>query len=52
MVNDPIDKSYISPIDRFLYAFDKKHPPSASQRKEIEKHKRIQKMRDNKSDLV
>lgn len=42
-----IDKSYISPYDKFLCDFDKKHSKSTSQQKEIEKHRRIAALRDN-----
>lgn len=42
-----IDKAYISPIDKFLYAFDKAHPKSKSQIAEIKKNKRIAILRDN-----
>lgn len=39
---------YTSPIDQFLITFDETHPRlSASQRKEIDKYKRIDEMRDN-----
>lgn len=38
---------YISELDQFLKAFDRKHTKlSASQRKEIAKYKRIHEMRD------
>ena len=42
-----IDKSYISPDDKFLFAFDEGHAKSASQLKEIKKHQRIATLRDN-----
>lgn len=42
-----IDKSYISPYDEFLFAFDRKNAKSVSQKKEIEKHRRIAELRDN-----
>lgn len=42
-----INKAYVSPYDKFLYNFDAKHPKSASQLKEISKHKRIALLRDN-----
>lgn len=48
MSNHDIDKAYISPYDRFLAEFDATHKKSASQIKEIEKHQRIAKMRDDK----
>lgn len=41
-----IDKAYVSPYDKFLRAFDAKHTPSASQQREIAKHKKIFKKRD------
>jgi hypothetical protein len=44
-----IDKAYVSPFDKFLRTFDKKHAPSASQQKEIAKHEKIFKKRDQKS---
>lgn len=45
-----IDKAYISPYDKFLYAFDASHDKTKSQLKEINKHNRIFKLRDNKSE--
>ncbi len=42
-----IDKAYVSSYDEFLTRFDSDHPKSASQIKEINKHKRIAKLRDN-----
>lgn len=51
MSNEPIDKNYISPIDRFLYAFDKAHAPSDAQQAEHEKHARIAALRDIKSPI-
>lgn len=47
MQNDEINKAYISPIDLFLYNFDQTHAPSASQIAEIEKYKKVFKLRDN-----
>lgn len=41
-----IDKAYVSPIDRFLYEFDRTHEKSPSQLKEIAKHRRIAALRD------
>jgi hypothetical protein len=46
MSTPDIDKAYISPYDKFLYTFDANHTPSASQQKEIKKHQRIAKLRD------
>ena len=45
--NHDIDKAYVSPYDRFLFEFDNTHLRSASQEKEIEKHRRIAALRDN-----
>jgi hypothetical protein len=42
-----LNKAYISPIDEFLFKFDKNHEKSASQMREILKHKRIFQLRDN-----
>lgn len=41
-----VDKSYVSPYDKFLYELSKKEL-SDSQRKEYEKHKKIARLRDN-----
>jgi hypothetical protein len=48
MNSNDIDKAYVSPYDKFLFEFDATHNKSASQIKEINKHKRIFLMRDNK----
>jgi hypothetical protein len=48
MNTNDIDKSYVSPYDKFLFEFDATHSKSESQIKEIVKHERIAKMRDNK----
>lgn len=50
MSNKEIDKAYVSPHDRFLFEFDATHDKTASQRKEIEKHRRIAFLRDHKKD--
>lgn len=47
MVNQDIDKAYISPYDRFLFEFDATHEKSASQLKEIKKYERIFALRDS-----
>ena len=44
-----IDKSYVSPYDKFLRAFDATHAPSASQQQEKAKHDKLFKQRDKKS---
>lgn len=49
MSHPDIDKAYVSPYDRFLYQFDAKHEKTASQLKEIKKHERIARLRDNAS---
>lgn len=49
MSTQDIDKAYVSPYDKFLYGFDATHKKSASQIKEIEKHAKISKMRDDKN---
>ncbi len=48
MNSNDIDKAYVSPYDKFFFEFDATHAKSASQLKEINKHKRIALMRDNK----
>lgn len=45
--SNDIDKAYVSPYDKFLFAFDANHQKTASQLKEINKHKRIAFLRDN-----
>ncbi|KTC76034.1 hypothetical protein Lbir_0103 [Legionella birminghamensis] len=47
MSKNDIDKAYVSPIDKFLFQFDAEHEKSASQKKEIKKHKRIFYYRDH-----
>lgn len=47
MSKHDIDKAYISPIDHFLYDFDQEHEKTQSQLKEIKKHERIAKLRDD-----
>lgn len=42
-----IDKSYVSPYDRFLYEYDATHEKTPSQLKEIKKHQRIFALRDD-----
>lgn len=43
-----IDKHFISEYDKFLRAFDDKHPEKTkSQLKEINKHNRLAKLRDD-----
>lgn len=50
-MNKPdIDKAYVSPYDEFLFRFDRDHAKSASQLAEINKHKRIAALRDNKQE--
>lgn len=42
------DKNFVSDLDKFLQAWDEQHPElSASQQKEIKKHKRVQQLRDH-----
>jgi hypothetical protein len=48
MNSNDIDKAYVSPYDKFFFEFDATHKKSASQLKEIKKHKRVFLMRDNK----
>lgn len=48
MSNQDIDKAYVSPYDKFLYQFDATHTKSASQLKEIQKHERLARIRDDK----
>jgi len=42
-----LDKHYVSDIDKFIQAFNTRHPiQSASQKAEIKKHQRIFALRD------
>lgn len=43
-----LDKFYVSPYDKFLFEFDLKHEKSNSQLKEIKKHERIARLRDDR----
>ena len=47
MSKHDIDKSYVSPYDKFLFEFDATHEKSPSQLKEIKKHQRIASLRDD-----
>lgn len=48
MSKQPLSTSYISEIDQFLQTFDKEHPGlSKSQQKEVDKYRRIYRLRDN-----
>lgn len=47
MSNQDIDKAYVSPYDKFLRQYDKTHEKTPSQLKEIKKHERIFKLRDD-----
>jgi hypothetical protein len=47
MSDKDINKAYVSPYDKFMFRFDVEHELSASQKKEIKKHERIFKLRDN-----
>lgn len=47
MTRHDINKAYVSPYDKFLKRFDRKHELSASQLKEIKKYSRIFNLRDN-----
>ncbi|MBS0358743.1 MAG: hypothetical protein JSS53_05720 [Proteobacteria bacterium] len=44
---DNLDKHYVSDITKFLNELQHELPLSASQKKEIAKHQRIAKLRDN-----
>lgn len=41
------NKHYVSEIDKELAKFDQTHPKSASQQAEIDKHERVNRLRDN-----
>jgi predicted Zn-dependent protease len=47
MINQDIERSYVSPYDQFLFEFDATHPNTPSQIKEIQKNARIAALRDN-----
>lgn len=45
------DRNFVSDIDQFLTAFDKRHPEkSASQQQEIEQYQTLMTKRDTKTD--
>ncbi|MDF1683757.1 MAG: hypothetical protein P1U36_03775 [Legionellaceae bacterium] len=44
-----IDKKYVSPYDKLLHGFDATHALTTSQQREISKHERIFKLRDEVS---
>ncbi len=48
MSNNDIDKAYVSPYDKFFFEFDATHEKSESQLREIQKHARIARLRDDK----
>jgi hypothetical protein len=50
MNSDDIDKAYVSPYDKFLAEFDRTHPLSTSQLKEIKTYRRIFALRDGSAD--
>lgn len=50
--NSDIDKTYVSPYDRFLFEFDATHEKTASQLKEIKKYQRIFARRDVPTDSM
>lgn len=47
MSANDIDKSFVSPFDKFLFEFDANHGKTESQLQEIQKHQRIATMRDD-----
>ncbi len=47
MIFKKLKTDFVSPDEKFLYSLDKKIPLSKNQIKEIEKAKRIAKLRDN-----
>jgi len=47
MNKNDVDKSFISPYDKFLFEFDATHAKSASQLKEIKKYQQIFALRDD-----
>lgn len=48
MKKQPIDRHYVSPLDKFLKQWNQEHPEkSPSQRAEIKKYARVFRLRDN-----
>lgn len=47
-----INKAYVSPYDQFLYKFDATHDKTESQLREIKKHQRIARLRDEANPKV
>ncbi len=50
MCSKKLDKAYISEIDKFLHALDIKFTNTPSQQAEIDKHERIERLRDTPTD--
>jgi hypothetical protein len=47
MSKNKVQRHYVSPLDQFLSVFDQEHPGlSKSQKKEVEKYRRISCLRD------
>lgn len=44
-----VDKHFVSEIDKKLAEFDRSHEPSPAQQAEIDKYKRVYKLRDDAS---
>lgn len=49
MNQNKILRNYVSDLDKFLNEFNKTHDVSATQRKEIDKHRKISQLRDTAS---
>ncbi len=43
----PIDKNFVSSIDKALAKFNRTHPLTEAQRAEVDKYRRIYRMRDH-----
>lgn len=52
-MSNKILRDYVSEVDQFLEKFDQEHPkPSPSQKKEIDKYRRIYQLRDEEDKSV
>lgn len=52
MINQDIERFYVSPYDQFLFEFDATHPRTASQIQEMKKNARIAALRDDPAPLL
>jgi hypothetical protein len=49
MAKSGLEKNYVSKIDRFIQELEQNNPPSSSQQREMAKHERLARLRDEKA---